>query len=83
MLHGKTGENLANQSCGRGKRIGSLTSQWELVPRMALLGVHSGECAGGQMWVLSSWMSLFRAHGWEMCSLSNVCHDLRVLQVLQ
>jgi hypothetical protein len=47
-LHGKTGENLANQSCGRGKRIGPLRSQWELVPRMAVLGVHSGKCAGGQ-----------------------------------
>jgi len=32
-----------------GGRKGSLTSQWELIPIMALLGVHSGEYACGQM----------------------------------
>jgi hypothetical protein len=83
QLHGKVRGNLANQSCGRGRRIGPVTSQWEWVPRMALLRVNSGECAGGQMWVVSSWTSLPRAHSWEVCRLAYVSHDLHMVLVVQ
>ena len=47
-------------------------SQWEWVPRMVLLRVNSGDCTGGQMWVVSLWTTLFQGpclgmHKWGWC----------------
>jgi hypothetical protein len=48
-LNGKIERNLANCSYGRWGNIELVPNQVEQLPRMAVLRVNNGECAGGQM----------------------------------
>jgi len=48
-------------------------SQWEWVPRMALLRVNSGDCTGGQIWVVSLWTTLFQGPRLGDAQMGLVC----------
>jgi hypothetical protein len=50
---------------------------------VAVVRVNSGECAGGQVKMLSLGTALFRAHGWENYRWTDLCGVLHMEQLLE